>query len=53
MILEGDDRYIFGLFGKLVRELDKVGCLSRDAVNALSCFAIILSVFCNYAAWSC
>ena len=34
MLLEGDDRYIFGLFGKLVRVLEKVGCLSRVAVNA-------------------
>ena len=34
MVLEGDDRYIFGLFDKLVRVLEKVGCLSRDAVNA-------------------
>ena len=34
MLLEGDDRYIFGLFGKLVRVLQKVGWLSRDAVNA-------------------
>ena len=34
MLLEGDDRYIFGLFGKLVRVLEKVGCLSRYAVNA-------------------
>ena len=34
MVLEEDDRYIFGLVGKLVRVLSKVGCLSRDAVNA-------------------
>ena len=34
MLFEGDYRYIFGLFGKLVRVLEKVGCLSRDAVNA-------------------
>ena len=34
MLHEGDDRYIFGLFGKLLRVLEKVGCLSRDAVNA-------------------
>ena len=33
ILSEGDDRYIFGLFGKLVRVLEKVRCLSHDAVN--------------------
>ena len=34
ILLEGDDWNTFGLFGKTVRVLEKVGCLSRDAVTA-------------------
>ena len=34
ILLEGDDPYIFKLYGKLVRVLEKVGCLPSEAVNA-------------------
>ena len=34
LLLEGDDRYIFGLFAKLLRVLEKSGWLTKDVAKA-------------------